>query len=95
MNAISSLIRTMLAKELHVEEQALRDEYPWLDVMGSEDAEYFLAEVNDAFTKLPSGFSVGDGERPFECIDAETLERISTVRGLIECVERHVAKRQS
>ncbi len=84
----------MLAKELKQEEQALTNDYRWLDEMGTEDAEYFLAEVNDAFTTLPSGFSVGSGKRPFESIDAETLELIGTVGGLVEYVERHVAGRE-
>jgi len=85
----------MLARELKVEELALTDDYPWLQEMGSEDAEYFLAEVNDAFTTLPAGFSVGSGKGPFECLDTEALERIGSVGGLIEFVERHVAKRKA
>lgn len=85
----------MLARELKVEEQALTDDYRWLDEMGREDAEYFLAEVNDAFTKLPPGFSVGEGKRPFEYIDTKTLERIGSLGGLTDYVERHIAGRES
>ncbi len=94
MNTIASQVRTLLAKELNVQEQALTDDYRWLDAMGSEDAGYFLAELNDRFTKLPSGFSFGDGERPFDYIAPETLERIGTVAGLITHIERHVAGRE-
>lgn len=86
MNSVGERIRRMLAKDLHIEEQALTSDYCWLDAMGSEDAPYFLAKVNNAFRNLPESFSFGEGD-PFAYIDR--LERISTVGGLIEHVERH------
>jgi cell division FtsZ-interacting protein ZapD len=92
MNTIGSQVRTLLAKELDVQEQTLTDDYRWLDAIGSEDAEYFLAELNDRFTKLRSGFSLGEGERPFDYITPERLERIATVGALITHIERHVGR---
>ncbi len=95
MNSVNERIRKMLAKELGVEQQALTDYYRWVDAMGSEDAEYFLAELNDAFRCLPSGFSFGEGDVPFGEIGPDTIERIKTVGGLIEHLERHVAEHKS
>lgn len=57
----------------------MNDEFRWLDEMGYEDAEFFLAEINDAFTTFPTGLSLGDGKRPFRRVDAESLEEIATV----------------
>lgn len=82
MNSVNERIRRMLAKDLEVEEQALTDDYRWVNAMGNEDTEYFLAELNDQFRYLPSGFSCGEGSIPFGDIDPDTLERISTVGGL-------------
>ncbi len=92
MNTVDAKIRRMLAVELKVEERALTDGFRWLDFVGSEDAEYFLEEVNGAFTRLSPGFSFGEGKRPFGNITADTLEQISTVDGLIAHVERHVTR---
>ena len=90
MNTVDAQIRRMLAVELNVEERALSDGFRWLDAMGSEDAEYFLAEVNEAFTRLSPGFSFGGGKHPFRNITADTLEQIATVSGLITHIELHV-----
>jgi len=84
----------MLAFELKVEEQALTDDFRWMDAMGSEDAGYFLADVNHVFTRLSLGLSLGAGKQPFVNITADTLEQIATVSGLIAHIERHVASGQ-
>ena len=94
MSTVGARIRRMLAAELKVEEQALTDDFRWLDAMGSEDAEYFLARINNAFTRFPPGLSFGDGKRPFGHIGAETLEQIATVSGLVIHIERHVTGAQ-
>lgn len=79
----------MLAADLQVERLELKDDFPWLDEMGIEDAGYFLAKLNDEFTRLPLGFSFGGGERLFPPhIDATLMRQIATVGGLIEFVER-------
>ena len=95
MNTVDAQIRIMLAVELKVEDQELTDGFRWLDVMGSEDAECFLEEVNDVFTPLPLGFSFGEGKQPFGNITADMLEQIATVRGLVAHIERHVTNVQS
>jgi hypothetical protein len=79
----------MLAADLKVDQFALTDDFPWLDEMGVEDASYFLAKLNDEFTRLPPGASFGSGARPFPPhIDAQLMRRIATVGSLIEFVER-------
>jgi len=69
----------MLAAELRLHEQALTDDFQWLDAMGNEDAELFLSELDVAFTKLPQGFSFGNGRRPFGQIAPGLWERIASV----------------
>ncbi len=79
----------MLAAQLRVDEEVLTNDFRWLDATGSEDVEYFLARINDASVRFPTGFSVGSGKRPFGFVSAETLEQIATVAGLTALVERH------
>lgn len=85
----------MLARELHVEDPALTDDFRWLEVLGSEDVEWFLAELDEAFTTLPPSFSFGDGERLFRHIDGDLMERIATVGGLIDVIQRRVTSIES
>ncbi len=80
----------MLAAELRVQESLLTDDFRWLDEMGIEDAEYFLARINDAFAEIPLGFSFGAGKLPLRHIDRELLQQIATVVGLVEYVRRQV-----
>ena len=90
MNTVGARIRKMLAASLSVQEQTLDDEFCWLRAMGIKDAEYFLADVNAAFSSLPSGLSVGGGKHLFKHVSAEMLEQIATVGGLIAYTEKHV-----
>jgi hypothetical protein len=81
----------MLAAELRLDEQALTDDFRWVDAMGSEDAEHFLAELDDAFRNLPQGFSFGHGRQPFDQIDEVLEQGVATVGGLIAHVEEWLA----
>jgi len=86
-------VRFLLAGELKFEERFLVHDFRWLEVLGSGDAGYFLARLNSEFGVIPRGFSAGAGKRPFEDhIDAQMLERIATVGGLIEFVQAHLAE---
>jgi acyl carrier protein len=90
---VADRVKSMLAAELGVEQSTLQDDSRWLDSIGAEDVELFLGKLDQQFKFIPPGFSLGDGVRLFEnTVSDETLERIGTVRGLIEYVERHAAK---
>ena len=95
MEPIEAQVRRMLAAELKVPEASFTDDFRWLDEIGVEDSGYFLARINDAFAEIPLGFSFGAGKLPFRDIDAETLEQIATVGGLLEYLRRHTAAVQS
>ncbi len=84
---VRTRICRMLAAQLKVDEQALTDDFQWLDAIGTEDAGCFLAELDDAFTKLAQGFSFGHGQQPFDRIDEALWKRIASVGGLILHVE--------
>lgn len=88
---VRARVQHMLAVELKVEEHTLSDDFRWLEAMGHEDAGYFLAEINDAFIKIRSGFSLGEGRRPFSNVDAERMEQLATVGGLVKQIEQHLA----
>ena len=62
MNTVERRIREMLAK-------LLTRDFRWLDVMGSEDEDFFLGVLDEAFTILPPGFSLGSGKQPFGRIE--------------------------
>jgi len=87
---VKAHVQHMLSVQLKVEEQALSDDFRWLEAMGHEDAGYFLADVNDAFIKIRPGFSVGEGRRPFSNVDAACMEQVATVGGLIKQIELHL-----
>ena len=80
----------MLAVELKVEEHALNDDFRWFEAMGDEDAGYFLEEINDAFVKIRPGFSFGEGKQPFSNVDAEHIEQLATLGGLVKQIELHL-----
>lgn len=82
----------MLASELHMPVSAITDDLRWIAAIGSEDAEWFLVKVHEAFVRIPSGFSFGSGQGPFD--DCERLDEIETVGGLIAVVENHVQRLQ-
>ena len=85
----------MLAAWLKVPEASLTDDFRWLDAIGVEDGGWFLTRINDALAEIPLGFSFGAGKLVFRDNDAEMLEQIATVGGLVEYVRRHTAAIQS
>ena len=87
---VKAHVQHILSVELKVEEQALSDDFCWLEAMGYEDAGYFLADLDDAFIKIRLGFSLGEGRRPFSNVDAACLEQVATVAGLIKQIELHL-----
>jgi hypothetical protein len=93
----SATVRKMLGVELNVEPSSLMDDFRWLEAVGyGEDVECFLALLNDRFTYIPGGLTIGSGDQPFHGhLSEEFVEQIATVAGLIEHIERHVAKRRS
>ncbi len=97
METPSAIVRKMLAVELNVEASALTEEFRWLEAVGDgEDVGCFLAELNDRFTYIPGGLTIGSGHQPFHWpLSEEFVEQIATVGGLIEHIERHVTKRES
>ena len=89
-------IQKMLAAALQVDESVLTDDFPWFRSLGGEAAEDFMADINDAFTTVPPGFSFGDGRHPFRgFIDADTSEQIETVGGLVTYIARYVTRLHS
>lgn len=81
---VKNRVRKMLAAELSLDEQALTDDFQWIEAMGAEDAEHFLSEVDDVFTRIAPGFSFGHGRQPFDHMDEGLWKRIASVGGLIE-----------
>jgi hypothetical protein len=82
----------MLASELKVQESSLTDDYRWIDEMGIDDSGYFLARLNDALAEVLQGVSFGTGKLPFSEVDATLLDRIATVGGLTEYVQRQTGR---
>ena len=95
MTSIDERVRQILARALDVEPSALTPDFHWLDAMGVEDTGWFLSDLEGEFTTLPQGFSFGDGQRLFNHLNADQLEKIATVGGLIEAVRQHLAKTES
>jgi hypothetical protein len=92
MKTIDAQVRRMLAAELRMQESSLVDDFRWLDAIGVEDSSYFLARINNAFAEIPKGFSFGTGKLPFHRADAELLERIATVGGLMSYVRKYLSE---
>jgi hypothetical protein len=81
-----------LAHDFGIDESAVTDDFPWYEKMGDEDAGWFIYAINEQFGYIPSGFSFGSGDVPFEGLDAETFERIRTVGPMVALVEDHVKR---
>ena len=88
MDMVSLEVRRLLAAELKLVENTLTRDFRWLDEVSNEDVCYLLARLNERFTSIPVGLSVGDGQRPFNGhVSSQTLERIATVGSLIEFLQ--------
>ena len=90
--AVRDRIRRMIADELDLPESRITDDFRWLDRLGRENADDLIYGIQEAFTYIPAGFSLGSGHSPFD--DCKTFDEISTAGALIQIVERHVAKYQ-
>jgi hypothetical protein len=82
----------MLADTLKTDESVLTDDFRWMTIIDPAVEEDFLADVNDTYTVVPPGLSLGSGHSPFHKAEPDQRERIATVGGLIAEIEQHLAR---
>lgn len=71
----------------------IRDGFRWIDAYQQGDVEVVLSRLDQKFTRIPSGFSIGSGRRLFpDYVDSELLEQVATIGKLTAYIESHLQK---